>query len=61
MPLDLRKPTEAAPVMPTLAEKVDTLSVQVVQLVSLLESQMQMPMQSMAQEEEKEMVEFLSP
>jgi hypothetical protein len=64
MPPDLHESTEAMEtmmVMPVLVEKMDALSTQVIQLVSLVESQMWMPTQSMAQEGEEEIVEFLSP
>jgi hypothetical protein len=46
--------------VPTLAEKVDVLFVQVALLVSLVESQVQIPMQSVTKEDEKEIEEYLS-
>jgi hypothetical protein len=63
MPPELRDTAEfAEPVgISALMEKVDVLSAQVVQLASLMELHMQMPMQSMNKEEEEEVAEFLSP
>jgi hypothetical protein len=63
MPPELRDTAESADTMgiSTLMEKVDALSAQVVQLVSLMELQMQMPAQSMEKEEKEEVAEFLSP
>ena len=63
MPPELRDTAESGESVgiSALTEKVDALSAQVVQLASLMELQMQMPVQSFEKEEEEEVAEFSSP